>query len=246
MLNLKFFKWSFIAVLLSGFLFSSCSKDDDMSLEEMQDEIRRNGNDLMVSGLFGAVKSYKNTSYNNSTWQNNAVAKGDKSYERTYEYDKNGFWTKTEENYYGSNERITRSTCNEIISRDNKNRITERIESSKQTDYESYEKYEYTYDDSKKEAICIYSYSADGINYEVSSKTVYKLNKYGKIDNNNSEYFPLLRSANDGNNDFDTNASSGQYSTYDAKGNITQSYSKQEQGDYIYIYNYNEVSYTYY
>ena len=246
MLNLKFFKWSFIAVLLSGFLFASCSKDDDMSLGEMQDEIRKNGNDLMADGLFGAVKSYKATYYYNSSWKNNAVEKGDKDYEYIREYDKNGFLTKSEYKNFENGD-VTNTSVSEIISRDNKNRTTVSVSSTKYANSPSYYyKYEYTYDDSKKEAVCINSNSSDGIDYEVSGKTVYKLNKYGKIDGNNSEEFSSLRSANDEDNHFEENAYSGQYSIYDEKGNITQSYYKYKYGDIVTISSYREMGYVYY
>ena len=245
MLNLKFFKWSFVAVLLSGFLFVSCSKDDKMSLDEMLYEIRKSANDLTANGLLGAVKSYKMTYYYNVRWENDAIEKGDKDYEYEYFYDNNGFQTKSESKRFENGD-VTNTSVYEIISRDNKNRITSTKESYIDLYYKSYYKYEYTYDDSKKEAVCISSSSADDINYEVYRKTVYQLNKYGEINYDNYEYFSSLRSANDEDNHFEENAYSGQYSIYDEKGNITQSYYKYKYGDIVTISSYREMGYVYY
>ncbi len=108
-----------------------------------------------------------------------------------------------------------------------------------------YNKYkeQYTYDDTQKKATVIYSaYNISNQAFEEQGKIIYGLDKYGRINYDSYEAFPVKHAVV-----YDDKFSDKGVVTYDAQGNRTLAYEIRSdwQGDY-YVSDYREYSYVYY
>jgi hypothetical protein len=101
-----------------------------------------------------------------------------------------------------------------------------------------HEKSEITYDE--KTATEINYYMVNG-KWEAVEKTVYALNKYGNIDDNNAQYYRVKPTATE----FETKPSGSSYTEVDGQGNWTLGASIYKSGSYFYVNNYEtrEISY---
>lgn len=243
-------RWILTTLFIVLFGLSSCD-DDDKSLEDMRDEIIANSNDVYADGLYGKVKTATTSQYSNARWESGKIIEGEITGIYTIGYDANGYET-NEEIKTLFNGVIYLIGKGKIISRDSKNRETESQMIVFQTTTEggvSYvDKWITAYDDSAKtaEVIRLSSDSESGV-FEELSKAVYKLDKYGRLDANNSSlYYPeysLLRSTSS----FETMPSEQKVTEYDNAGNPVLSYliSNDVSGNAM-IYHYAKTTYTYY
>lgn len=248
MTNLFKMRWGIFA-LVAVFCFSSC-KDDDMSMDEMRDEILSNGNDLLMDNLYGKVKTVTESYYGGAQWINDRIVEGEEGSVTITNYDLNGFKTGFEFKYR-SNGTLYSSAKGVVVSRDSKKRVTEYLYTSFDMDgnIAYINKSITTYDDNAKTAIVISSQSYDeGETFEETSKTIYKLNRYGKIDEDNSSiYYPVYNDIEmRTTRSFETKPSEQYIQEYDTVGNPTLSYKKDYYSDYTSIYDYTKTTYVYY
>ncbi|MCD7972928.1 MAG: hypothetical protein LUG18_09755 [Candidatus Azobacteroides sp.] len=177
----------FFLFLLLLIAFSSCK--DDMTLEEMKDNIRKNQNDWMKDNLRGKVKKMTAYSYCDSEWVNNAIKEGKICEKRIKEYTNNGFLN-TFTTYYYRNDELSIEYKLEVSARDKNNRVCEQIQTSIYygDDTQTNQSKEVTtYDDDNKTAIRINYYMNNNGEYIELYQTVYKLDEYGRIDGYNFE-----------------------------------------------------------
>ena len=286
-------RWFLALSVVVGMSFSSCSKDDDkMTQDEMLNELLSNGNDRLLNGLKGDVKTQTTTDYLYFTWENNAVKASVPTGQYIDSYNQAGFltsyisksavvtsikWAKNNNNadVIVITGREMKPNYETTYTLDSKNRVTERI--SKSTSYEtkiggyynisaykdtilyssissyysvsindamsststtSYYKNITTYDDEAGTATVIESESDDGNTYEDVRKTVYKLNEYGRIDEDEYEIYETKS--------FEDKPTYKGVVIRDEKGNAIEEYEIRQDGDDVQVYYYRTNTYTYY
>lgn len=217
---MKNLKLILLLMLGASLTFTSCEK----SSEEIMDSYLHYATDLQQMELYGKIKQMTRTIYSESKWVNNTLQSGYVDDEIVSEFNKDGYYTKISvyESYLSDNVwklRIDRERTYEGY--DNKNRAT--VVLSKYYDFSdnpsviSYEKTTYQYDDKAKTAVEIIQSSEDGSTWTDDYKMVYQLNKAGRIDWNQYEYFPATRA-------FDETAGGKEIMEYDDKGNPVLNY----------------------
>lgn len=251
MVNFFKMKWGVLALVVATFSFSSCD-DDDKSIDEMRDEILANGSDALFEGLYGKVKTVTENEYSDTKWVNGKIVEGNLDYVTITNYDEAGFVTETESKRTYDAILYT-STKSVVVSRDNRNRVTasQSVSFSIEKDTLYVGKSVTTYDDSAKTAVVITSVSYDkGQTFEESQKIVYKLNRYGKIDDENYSVYNVVEDAglkaNIVTDSFETTPREQQVQEYDATGNPVLNYYKSIYGESVYIYSYTKTTYVYY
>ena len=262
MIKLSNVKW-IAAAIVTGMLTlttASCSKDDP-SLHDKQVDIWELGNDLTelnkvgpyYLNVYGSVKSLTLSHHYNAKWENNAITEGDVGMQYIHEFDNNGYYTKlTQKTIYNfdGTSKLTPNSETTYTSRDNRHRETETLEvlwysynsdGTVNKTNSQYYKNTYTYDDNAKTATQIRTQSTDGgTSYGKDiSKTVFQLNKYGRIDAGNSQYYPAKSG-------FEETPSNETITKYDDKGNKILYYQKSTFSGNTNIHSYIKATYVYY